>query len=63
MSRDPTGPTTAEPTAPGLVSRFRNLLHHYTHQKGPFRDVARPAHTFWTGCGAIRRDLFLAIAG
>ena len=43
------------PTAPGLVSQFRNLLHHYVHQQGSFVDDARPAHTFWTGCGAIRR--------
>ncbi|WP_169977342.1 glycosyltransferase family 2 protein [Tautonia rosea] len=51
------------PTAPGLVSRFRNLLHHDTHQRGTFQNEARPAHTFWTGCGAIRRDLFLAMGG
>ncbi|QDV38459.1 glycosyltransferase family 2 protein [Tautonia plasticadhaerens] len=57
------GSYDAEPTAPGLVSRFRNLLHHYTHQAGSFRDEARPAHTFWTGCGAIRRELFLAMGG
>ena len=57
------GSYDAEPTAPGLVSRFRNLLHHYTHQNGLFQDDARPAHTFWTGCGAIRRDLFLAMGG
>ena len=56
-------PTTPSPTAPGLVSRFRNLLHHYIHQRGHFLDDARPAHTFWTGCGAIRRELFLAMGG
>ena len=43
-----------QPAAPGLVSRYRNLLHHYVHQQGEFVDDARPAHTFWTGCGAIR---------
>src|SRR5262249_2810616 len=26
------------PSAPGLVSQFRNLLHHYVHQSGEFRD-------------------------
>jgi glycosyltransferase involved in cell wall biosynthesis len=51
------------PAAPGLVSQFRNLLHHYVHQQGAFVDDARPAHTFWTGCGAIRRDVFLAMGG
>jgi GT2 family glycosyltransferase len=57
------GSYDAEPSAPGLVSRFRNLLHHYTHQHGSFHGDTRPAHTFWTGCGAIRRDLFLAMGG
>ncbi|MDB5349811.1 MAG: glycosyl transferase [Planctomycetota bacterium] len=52
-----------QPAAPGLVSRYRNLLHHYVHQQGEFIDEARPAHTFWTGCGAIRRDVFLGLGG
>ena len=51
------------PFAPSLVSRYRNLLHHYVHQQGNFIDDARPAHTFWTGCGAIRRSVFLEIGG
>jgi cellulose synthase/poly-beta-1,6-N-acetylglucosamine synthase-like glycosyltransferase len=51
------------PSASGLVSRYRNLLHHYVHQQGEFVDDARPAHTFWTGCGAIRRSVFLEIGG
>ena len=52
-----------EPTAPGLVSRFRNLLHHFIHQRGEFDGDARPARTFWTGCGAIRRQTFLDAGG
>jgi glycosyltransferase involved in cell wall biosynthesis len=52
-----------EPPAPGLVSRFRNLLHHFIHQQGRFVDDARPARTFWTGCGAIRRRAFLDAGG
>ena len=51
------------PASPGLVSRFRNLLHHHVHQTGTFIDDLRPAHTFWTGCGLIRRDAFLAAGG
>ncbi len=51
------------PAAPGLVSRFRNLLHHYVHQSGRFEDDIRPAHTFWTGCGMIRRDAFIEAGG
>lgn len=43
---------------PGVVSTFRNLLHHHVHQEGGGR-----AETFWAGIGAIRRDVFLAIGG
>ncbi|MFM9103119.1 MAG: glycosyltransferase family 2 protein, partial [Cyanobium sp.] len=46
------------PAAPGLVSRFRNLLHHHTHTSHP-----GPASTFWAGCGAVRRESFLALGG
>lgn len=51
------------PPAPGLVSQFRNLLHHFVHQQGTFHNDSRPVHTFWTGIGAIRRDAFLASGG
>jgi GT2 family glycosyltransferase len=51
------------PTARGLVTQYRNLLHHFVHQQGEFTADTRPAHTFWTGCGAIRRDVFLALGG
>lgn len=47
-----------QPQAEGLVSRYKNLLHHYVHQHGQ-----RRASTFWAGCGAIRRQLFLACGG
>jgi GT2 family glycosyltransferase len=46
------------PTGPGLVSTFRNLLHHHVHHEG-----AGPAATFWAGLGAIRRDTFQASGG
>lgn len=42
-----------DPADPGLVSRFRNLLHHHVHVEG-----AGPAETFWAGLGAIRRPAF-----
>ena len=51
------------PTAPGIVSQYRNLLHHHVHQQGQFHQEVRPVHTFWTGCGIIRRDVFLAYGG
>jgi GT2 family glycosyltransferase len=46
------------PHAPGVVSVFRNLLHHHVHQSG-----AGPAETFWTGLGAVRRSAFAAVGG
>jgi hypothetical protein len=46
------------PAAPGVVSGFRNLLHHHVHQRG-----AGPAETFWTGLGAIRRPVLLGVGG
>jgi glycosyltransferase involved in cell wall biosynthesis len=41
------------PAAPGFVSQYRNLLHHYVHH----REAGETA-TFWTGLGAIRREAF-----
>lgn len=52
------GSYDADPEASGIVSRFRNLLHHTVHQ-----GAAGRAETFWAGLGAIRRDLFLAVGG
>lgn len=42
------------PAAPGFVSQYRNLLHHYTHEQNP-----GDAHTFWGACGAVRRRVFV----
>ena len=47
-----------EPSDPGLCSQFRNLAHCYVH-----RSSKRDALTFWSGCGAVRRALFLAVDG
>jgi hypothetical protein len=46
------------PEAPGLVSQYRNLLHHFVHQTG-----REAASSFWAGCGAMRRNRFLALGG
>jgi glycosyltransferase involved in cell wall biosynthesis len=45
-----------EPEAAGVVSKYRNLLHHYTHAQEPGE-----AQTFWAGCGCVRRAAFVAI--
>ena len=41
------------PPARGIVSEYRNLLHHYVHHQN-----AGEAETFWAGCGAIRSTVF-----
>jgi glycosyltransferase involved in cell wall biosynthesis len=46
------------PRAPGLVSQYRNLLHHFVHQHG-----AAEASTFWAGLGAVRRSAFDLVGG
>jgi hypothetical protein len=52
------GSYDTNPAAPGLVSQFRNLLHHWVHQQS-----RREAFTFWAGLGAIRRPVFEAAGG
>jgi GT2 family glycosyltransferase len=47
-----------EPRARSAVSLYKNLLHHYVHQHGE-----REAGTFWAGCGAVRRTVFLTAGG
>jgi GT2 family glycosyltransferase len=47
-----------EPLDRSLVSQFKNLAHHYFHQRS-----ASSAGTFWGACGVIRRDRFLAVGG
>lgn len=47
-----------QPPAPGVVSRYRNLLHHYHHHRG-----AGEAETFWAGLGAVRSDVFREVGG
>jgi len=46
------------PRAPGMISQYRNLLHHFVHQQGN-----PEASTFWAGCGAMRRSTFAQLGG
>lgn len=46
------------PGEDGVVSEFRNLLHHHVHH-----DSAGEATTFWTGLGAVRCAAFDAVGG
>ena len=47
-----------QPPAPGVVSQYRNLLHHYHHHRG-----AGDAETFWAGLGAVRTGVFRQLDG
>lgn len=46
------------PAATNFLSQYKNLLHHYVHQT-----AREEASTFWGACGAIRREVFLAVGG
>jgi cellulose synthase/poly-beta-1,6-N-acetylglucosamine synthase-like glycosyltransferase len=46
------------PACPGFCSQFRNLMHCFVHQTG-----RRQASTFWTGCGAVRKYVFVMLGG
>jgi GT2 family glycosyltransferase len=52
------GSYDAQPRAKGVISQYRNLLHHFVHQHGNSE-----ASTFWAGCGAIRRSVFQELGG
>jgi glycosyltransferase involved in cell wall biosynthesis len=47
-----------EPAADNFVSQYKNLLHHFIHQTAEAR-----SGSFWAGCGAVRRRVFLAVGG
>jgi glycosyltransferase involved in cell wall biosynthesis len=46
------------PAARNFLSQYKNLVHSYYHHRG-----RREASTFWTGCGAVQRELFLSLGG
>ena len=46
------------PGCTNLIGQYRNLLHSYIHQIS-----LNEAETFWTGCGAIRREVFIKMQG
>ena len=52
------GSYNSTPGAPDFLSQYRNLLHHHFHQRG-----RTASHSFWTGCGTIRRSVFLKVGG
>jgi glycosyltransferase involved in cell wall biosynthesis len=52
------GSYDADPPARNFISRYKNLTHHFVHQ-----NASAAASTFWTGCGAIRREVFIELHG
>ena len=46
------------PAGTNFLSQYKNLVHHYYHHRG-----GGEADTFWAGCGAMRKDVFLATGG
>jgi glycosyltransferase involved in cell wall biosynthesis len=47
-----------QPGAHNFLSQYKNLVHHYYHHRGKDQ-----ASTFWAGCGAVLRSLFLQLGG
>jgi glycosyltransferase involved in cell wall biosynthesis len=47
-----------DPSSQDFLSQYRNLMHCFVHQTG-----RREASTFWSGCGAVRREVFLQCSG
>ncbi len=47
-----------EPFERNFLSQYKNLFHHYVHQTS-----REEASTFWAGCGAIRREVFMSLGG
>ncbi len=46
------------PPAANFFSQYKNLVHHHYH-----RQAEGEAETFWAGCGAVRKEQFLAVGG
>lgn len=46
------------PQDSGLISQYKNLAHHHFHQC-----ANSEASSFWSGCGAMRTDVFRDIGG
>jgi glycosyltransferase involved in cell wall biosynthesis len=46
------------PADRGFVSQFKNLMHSFVHREGNAK-----AFSFWCGCGAVKRKVFLDHGG
>lgn len=52
------GSYDTNPPARNFFSQYKNLVHHYYHQR-----ASNEARTFWSGCGAVVRAAFLDVGG
>jgi len=52
------GAYTIDPLSNDFFTVYKNLVHHFTHHVSQKR-----VHTFWAGCGAVRRDVFMELDG
>lgn len=63
FEEDPTiaalfGSYASSTPARNFASVYKNLYHHFTHQTSK-----SDSGSFWTGCGAIRKEVFKAVGG
>jgi glycosyltransferase involved in cell wall biosynthesis len=47
-----------KPADDSFISQYKNLLHHFVHWQSKVE-----VNTFWSGCGAIRREVFIDCGG
>ena len=47
-----------DPSSRDFLSQYKNLMHYFVHQTS-----RAEACTFWSGCGAIRREVFMLASG
>ncbi len=52
------GSYDADPYEKDFLSQYKNLIHHFVHQQSKSE-----ANTFWAGCGAIKKSIFLELGG
>lgn len=52
------GSYDSNPPAENFASQYKNLVHRYYHQRGK-----ADSDSFWSGCGAIRRSVYLDLGG
>jgi len=52
------GSYDSQPPEKNFCSQYKNLFHHYVHQK-----ASLDAKTFWAGCGAVLKTDFIEVGG